>query len=205
MTFIAPIVEGHGEQQAVRRLLARIAKQTAPEVVLRVNEPIRVKSGSFINDLGYFQRYLALAAAKARQQPLGVVLVMLDCDDECPARLGPSLLARAHECATGVEVVVALAYREYETWFMAAASSLRGVCGLAQTATSPQTPEGTRDAKGWLGRQMPNRYDPIAHQLPFTEAFDLQAARTVPSFDRLWRKVAALLQNSEPADEQQRD
>ncbi|MCC6854234.1 MAG: hypothetical protein IT502_18225 [Rubrivivax sp.] len=80
----------------------------------------------------------------------------------------------------------------YETWFVAAAQSLRGVQGLSSGADAPADPEATRDAKGWLGRLMPHRYDPIADQLPFTRAFDLEAARRVPSFDRLCRKSAAI-------------
>ena len=194
MTFIAPIVEGHGEQQAVQRLLRRIANRTRPDAGLHINEPIRVKAGSFLNDAAYFHRYLALAAAKARQRRPGHVLVLLDSEDHCPARLGPDLLARVQAVTAGVGVVVALAYREYETWFMSAAESLRGVEGLDLQACAPEHPEHTRDAKGWLGRLMPHGYDPISHQLAFTHAFDLHAAERVPSFARLCRKIGALVE-----------
>ena len=194
MTFIAPIVEGHGEQQAVQRLLRRIASRAQPGAELRINEPIRVKAGSFLHDAAYFKRYLALAAAKARQQSRGHVLVLLHSEDDCPARLGPDLLARARAIAAGIEVVVALAYREYETWFIAAVESLRGVEGLDLQACAPENPEQTRDAKGWLARLMPHGYDPISHQLAFTRAFDLQAAERVPSFARLCRKIGALIE-----------
>lgn len=37
------------------------------EETLRVNAPIRVKSGSFLRDHGYFRKQAALAAAKAAQ------------------------------------------------------------------------------------------------------------------------------------------
>lgn len=193
MTFIATIVEGHGEQQAVRGLLARIAKQANTNAVVRFNEPIRIKSGSFVNDQRYFEKYIALAAGKARQEINGHVLVLLDCEDDCPARLGPTLLQRARAVATGVNMVVALAHREYETWFMAAAVSLRGVGGLPANLMAPVNPEATRDAKGWLGHQMPYGYDPISHQLAFTSAFDLNAARAIPSFNRLCLKMESLV------------
>ena len=193
MTVVASIVEGHGEQQAVQRLLRRIATDAAPLAQLRVNEPIRVKSGSFVNDSGYFSRYVNLAAAKARQEIAGHVLILLDSEDECPARFGPRLLVQAQAVAPDVNIIVALAYREYETWFMAAVESLRGVEDLSGAAVRPADPEATRNAKGWLGRHMPHGYDPIAHQLAFTNRFDLGAGRTVPSFDRLYRKIAALL------------
>lgn len=193
MTVVASIVEGHGEQQALQRLLYRIATHAVPGSKLRVNEPIRVKAGSFLSDDGYFSRYVALAAAKARQVDDGHVLILLDCEDDCPARLGPSLLARANSVAGGVNVIVALAYREYETWLMAAVESLRGVDGMAAAVARPDNPESTRNAKGWLGRHMPHGYDPISHQLSFTSAFDLGAGRTIASFDRLYRKIAALV------------
>jgi hypothetical protein len=193
VTFIAPIVEGHGEQQAVRRLLLRIASDARAQAVLRINEPIRIKSGSFVNDQAYFNKYMALAAAKARQQPDGHVLVLLDCEDDCPAQLGPQLLARAQSVAADVSTLVVLAHREYETWFMAAVVSLRNLEGMAADVVAPARPEAMRDAKGWLGRQMLYRYDPISHQLAFTNAFDLNAARTIPSFDRLCRKIASIV------------
>jgi hypothetical protein len=193
VTFVAPIVEGHGELQAVKRLLARIAHDAAPGSTLRINEPIRVKSGSFLNDAGYRRKYITLAAAKARQQSRGHVLILLDCEDDCPAELGPRLLAEAVQVAADIPAVVALAYREYETWFLAAATSLSQIEGLPVALVPPPNPEGIRDAKGWLGRQMPHGYDPISHQLPLTAAFDLSAARSIASFDRLYKKLASWL------------
>jgi len=193
VTFIAPIVEGQGEKYAVKRLLGRIAFDASPQAGLRVNEPIRVKAGSFLNDNRYFEKYVTLAASKARHQPDGHVLILLDSEDDLPCRLGPALLARARAVAADVNTVVALAYREYETWFLAAALSLRNVEGLAAQLMRPAHPEAIRDAKGWLGSRMPHGYDPVSHQLALTSKFDLTAARTVASFDRLYRKVAALV------------
>lgn len=191
--LIAPIVEGHGEVRALPRLLRRIAAEAAPAASLQVNEPIRIKSGSFFNDSEYQSNYVALAAAKVRQADAGIVLILLDCEDNCPADLGPKLLRQAQAVTGNVAVVVALASREYETWFMAAVESLRGVHGLSLHANSPADPEATRNAKGWIGSLMPYGYDPITDQLPFTNAFDLAAARRIPSFDRFYRKIAHLV------------
>lgn len=44
MVVLVPIVEGHGEVQAVPALLHRLAQQADQEIVVRVNPPIRVKS-----------------------------------------------------------------------------------------------------------------------------------------------------------------
>ena len=195
MTFIAPIVEGTGETQSIERLLWRIAQAEVPGAALHVNPPIRVKSGSFLNDKRERERHVQLAAAKARQSG-GSVLVLLDCDDDCPALLGPRLLKDITPVAADVPLVVALAHREYETWFVAAVESLRGVEGMPVDVAAPVDPESMRDAKGWLGRHLPHRYDPVTHQLEFTRKFDLQAARRVASFDRLYRKIASLLKAS---------
>ncbi len=188
MVVFVPIVEGHGEVQAVPALLHRLAQQANPTMPVRVNPPIRVKSGSFLNDPDYFRRQVALAAAKAAQTQ-GHVLILLDCEDDCPATLGPDLLRRARSVRADVDVRVFLAYREYETWFIAAADSLRGQAGLPDDLAAPADPERIRDAKGWFSQRMPQPYDPIIHQIDFTRVFDLEQARTNDSFRRLHAHV----------------
>lgn len=195
MRVFVPIVEGHGEQSAIERLLWRVAREADPTATIRVNPPIRVKADAFCNDASVRDRYVALAAAKAREQD-GTVLVLLDSEDECPARLGPDLLVHIGRAVGDVSVLVILAHREYETWFVAAAESLRGEDGLASDSRCPADPEATRDAKGWLSERMAEGYDPVRHQLAFTRRFDLVAARRVASFDRLCRKISDLVASS---------
>ena len=188
--LIVPIVEGHGEVEALPLLIRRIYEEFRPGVFPVVNPPSRVKAGSFLHDKDYFHKYVALAAAKAAQDD-GMVLILLDCEDDCPAMLGPRLLADAQAVRIGIQCVVALAHREYETWFLAAAESLRGCAGLSDQLTAPTNPESIRGAKEWLGREMRVSYDPIIHQVRFTARFDLHQARSVPSFDRLVKKLTA--------------
>lgn len=193
MNFIAPIVEGQGEVLAVPGLLQRVAASVCGGVALRVNQPIRVKSGSFLNDDGYFTKMVALASAKAAQEN-GSVLILLDCDDDCPAVLAPSLLAKALAVRAGIVMAVALAHREYETWFLASANSLRGIAGLPNDLGPPNDPTAIRDAKGWLGQRMLAGYDPIIHQREMTRAFDLTEARTNRSFMHLYTTMQFLLE-----------
>ena len=82
-----------------------------------------------------------------------------------------------------------LASREYETWFVTAAPSLRGRRGFPQDLDSPPEAERIRDAKGWLGARMNVAYDPVIHQLEFTRKFDLEQARANPSFDRFYKRI----------------
>lgn len=191
--YFAPIVEGHGEVYALPALLHRIAEDAGYLGPLRVNAPIRVKADSFLNDESYFARYVALAGAKAVQEG-GVMLLLLDCEEACPGILGPRLLQKAREVRPDVQIVVALAQREYETWFLSAARSLRGLSGLPTDLEPPANPERIRGAKEWLSRHMEGTYDPVVHQLELTRLFDMTDARANASFDRLCRRVRALLE-----------
>ena len=192
MIVFIPIVEGQGEVYAVPALLYRIAQRLRPDVVIRVNPPIRVKASSFLQDTDYFQRQVELACAKAAQSQ-GHVLILLDCEDDCPATVGPTLLQRAQTVRRDVSFVVCLAYREYETWFLTAAQSLQSQSGLASDLKPPPDPERIRGAKEWLSRYMPYPYDPIIHQLDLTRAFDLEEAQMNRSFQRLVNKIRMII------------
>jgi len=193
MRYLASIVEGHGEVAALPALLQRIARLTAFTGHFRVNPPIRVKSGTFLNDHDYFRKYVTLATAKAAELN-GSVLILLDCDDGCPGKLGPDLLQRAHAVRANVDIFVALAYREFETWFVTAAPSLRNMRGLPKDLDPPSAPDAIRDAKGWLSTKMNVPYDPVIHQLEFTRAIDLEQARTNRSFNRLYGRICNFLE-----------
>ena len=192
MAFIAPIVEGHGEVDALPALLHRIGQAIASDRFLQVNPPIRVKSGSFLNRPQELRRFVQLAALKAEAKH-GSVLILLDCDDDCPAQLGPRILKDSQAIRPDIPIFVALAYREYETWLIASAKALSGKAGLPGNLAPPGDLEGLRDAKGWLGKHMPGGYDPISHQLLLTRHMDLDAARSVPSFERLFQHVTRLM------------
>jgi hypothetical protein len=134
-----------------------------------------------------------LASSKAAEMS-GRVLIILDCEDGCPGILGPDLLHRAKTIRSDVTFLVVLASREYETWFITAASSLRGRRGLSQDLDPPSDAEGIRDAKGWLGARMNVSYDPVVHQLEFTRTFDLEQARANRSFDRFYLRIREFLE-----------
>jgi hypothetical protein len=135
---------------------------------------------------------ILLASSKAVERE-GAVLILFDCEDDCPAQLGPKLLREAAEVRGDVRTLVALSYREYETWFLAAVRSLRGLRGLPENLNPPADPEAIRGAKEWLGRQMDGGYDPIIHQAEFSRAIDLEEARTNRSFNRLYNRVCELI------------
>ena len=111
--------------------------------------------------------------------------MLLDADDDCPARLGPHLHQRAVNARPDVPVPVVLANREYEAWFLAAASSLAGLRHFPSMMVGPQDPEAIRGAKEWLTRQRPGLpYKETADQVALSALIDLaEARRNAPSFD----------------------
>jgi hypothetical protein len=89
-----------------------------------------------------------------------------------------------------------MAKKEYEAWFIAAAESLRGHCGLSQGLIADPNPEDIRGAKEWLSRHVPRnrRYSEVTDQRELTRYFDMQAAaRRADSFDKCYREIVRLL------------
>ncbi|RZL92993.1 MAG: DUF4276 family protein [Variovorax sp.] len=175
MTIVVPIVEGDGEVAALPVLLRRLAEWKTPEIPLRISTPIRVYKGRFLNKEEEFRRHLLLAAAKTGDD--GWVLVLLDADDDCPAERGALILERARQMIPHRPVSVVLANREYEAWFIAAASSLDGQRGFSLEAeANPADAESPRNAKGWMARRMPTGYNETTDQPAFSARIDLQLA-----------------------------
>jgi hypothetical protein len=197
MTFIVPIVEGHGEVISLPILLRRIARAEGRWV--EVNEPLRVSSGGILNSPEIQRKFIGTAANKARPKN-GHVLVLLDCDQDmggkrraCPAELGPRLSRDLSIMRPDVNIYVTLAHKEYESWFLASLTSLRGIGGIPDTAMSLSEPEAVRGAKERLSAVMGRKYkhdDEL--QTLFTEKMSLDEARRAPSFDRLYRWVLSV-------------
>ena len=193
MRVVAPIVEGDGEVAALPILLRRIGAWLSPEVPTTIAQPIRVRRDRFLNRDEDFHRHLLLAAAKSGEG--GWILVVLDADDDCPAKLGPQVLERARAIVPHRSVSVVLANREYEAWFLAAARSLHGQRGFTLDCPPRFDPERPRDAKGWLANRMAmGKYREMTDQPAFSANMDLQQAFDLSrSFRKLcseWSKHA---------------
>ncbi|MFC6085990.1 DUF4276 family protein [Sphaerisporangium aureirubrum] len=190
---IASVVEGHGELQAAPVLLRRLAAEIAPNTWVDFPSPYRISRNSLLV-AGGIERVVDLVV-RATTGVSGV-LVLLDADDDCPAGLGPDLLARAQATRPDVPVAVVLPNREFEAWFLAAAVSLAGYQGLAQNLEVPPNPERPRGCKEWLSKHRTDGqpYRPKSDQAGLAATFDLHLARAnSPSFDKLWRDVEYLI------------
>jgi hypothetical protein len=189
---VAPVVEGHGEVDAIRILLQRIWSELLEGEYIEVLPPIRQPKTKLVQQ-GGLERALKLAAAKLSQQRTdlpALVLVLVDADDDCPAELGPVLSQRARATAShAVECVVANV--EYETWFVAAATSLADLLLVGEHETTPVNPEAQRLGKGWVRAHFrAGKYSESVDQARMTHRMDLeQCRRQCPSFKRLCRKL----------------
>lgn len=189
---IAPIVEGHGDQRAIRPLIERVVSEHCPSATVRVARARRIQRDKLIKP-----EALENAVALARHQigsSGGGVLILIDADDDCPRELGPRLLERARGATGGTPVEVVLAEREFEAWALAAARSLRGWRGLPNDLEPPANPQSIRGAKEWLTDRMAGAaaYSPTADQTSLAATISLDEARSASSFDKFCRAVCAL-------------
>ena len=190
---IACIVEGEGDEKAVPILIRRVGERLDPPMYPHVSVVLRWPRSSLVKT-GVLEA--AVETAVRRSGGPCAVLVLIDADDDCPATLGPQLLARAQQTRRDLPVGVVLAKYEYEAWLLAAAASLAGHRQLSADLQSPPNPEAIRGAKGWLEARMPQdrRYSETADQPALTARFDMDLARAnADSFDKCYREIARLL------------
>ena len=106
------------------------------------------------------------------------------------------MLARAKQTRPDMPIAVVLAKREFESWFLTAAESLKNARDLPNDLAAPPNPEEIRDAKGWLSARMPpgRRYAETRDQAALTALFDMTAARRgSDSFNKCSREIHRLL------------
>jgi hypothetical protein len=189
---LACIVEGQGDVQAAPVVIRRIVQGIAPGLALKIH-PFRVPKTKLMKP-GELERAIEIAARRVGKN--GAIFVVQDSDDDNPKILGPELLARARKVRSDRFISVVLAKREFESWFLAAAESLRGHRGLPKDLEAPPDPESIRGAKEWLAARFEprRRYSEPRDQPALAKLFDLlQARRRAPSFDKLYRDVQAVL------------
>lgn len=195
---IACVVEGHGEVESVPLLIRRIAHEFDPELQVMVPHPVRVTKSKLLKP-GELERATELAALKAGGR--GGVLILLDSDEDCPAQLGPELLGRVRLARADLPSSVVLAKREFESWFLASAESLRGNRGLPEGLESPEQPEEVAGAKEWLTNNMlGGTYASTVDQASLTNALDFTLARRAESFDKCYREILFLLETLRARD-----
>ena len=187
---IIPIVEGHGDVAAVPILLRRIA-QSLNVYDAEVGKPIRCSRHRLIKP-GELERAIELAVLKGGSG--GVVLLLIDADNDCPAQLGPKLLTRAKAARPDLSIGVVLAKCEFEAWFLGSLESLRSEYGDSRREGLHREPEDIPGAKEHLSNLLGIPYSEVVDQPAMAFQFDMDTARkSCPSFDKCWRTVQLLL------------
>jgi Domain of unknown function (DUF4276) len=200
--FIGSIVEGETETQCVPAILKRIWYEllAQTEVVVPL-PPARQSRDQLVNDA-----YDTLAAnilkvsmqlqkkLKDKSNDRGVILILLDAEDDCPATLGPRLLVRASSARSDAKIACVLAKRSLENWIVAGAASLQGVNGLLAAAPIPEHAE-EQSGVAWLKKQLATSdrsrsYSKVTDAKIFFRDINLAECRlNSPSFDKLCREL----------------
>lgn len=190
---IYPIVEGHGEVVAVPVLLRRIASELFERHDVEICKPHRLQRGKIVAVTQDLQRAVQLARLKVAGADNGIILVLLDADDDCPADLATALLEKIRQ--PGLRMSVVVAKREFEAWFLAGARSLRRHPRVLDVAEAPDDPESIRGAKEYLKGKILRKpvYSETVDQPSLAACLDLSEARACASFDKLCRDLDRLL------------
>jgi Domain of unknown function (DUF4276) len=190
---IAVIVEGHGEDGAIRPLLERIWYEFLKGDQLDVLRPFRRPQGMLLQEAGLKTTVDAAMIELTRQPPDGfqrLVLILIDSEGKCPENLAPQLLTWGREARTDADIACVMPHPMFETWFVAAASSLAGERGFPADLIAPDDPEGNKLGKGWIKKKLPRKYSETADQPRFAAKIDLTLCRqNSPSFDKLCREL----------------
>ncbi len=202
---IVAIVEGHGEQKAVPKLLWRWFKLNGLHEFHTPDDAINAKGCSKLKAtheagkaLGV-EHYVRLALPA---RPHGI-LIVLDADKECIQRarkrsekLGPELLARARSVAPHVPVGVVVANRSYESWLLASIDEFRKEKVLRKGAGLPQDFDIEKAAgnKRRMSKLLGEPYEETVHMKKLSSCigFSNAASRRSRSFRKLVKELRML-------------
>jgi len=120
MRKVRILVEGHGERDSVPNLATRLGKELDLRNLVWLSPARRIPGISRQQNLSRALR------VQARQPETGAVLILQDSEDECPKQKAPSLTRKISGLDLPFPVASVLAYREYESLFLASAQSLAG-------------------------------------------------------------------------------
>lgn len=189
--MIQPIVEGHGEVEAVPILLRRLVACANLQGIVKINSSIRKQRNKLVD-----KSKLNEVIGSARRQKSDAILIMFDGDDNCPATLGPRVQLWAQEAAGDIPCQVVIPHQEYEAWFLASIVSLQGMRGIKQSVKLHPNPEGVRGVKKQIRERMERgwSYNETIHQPSFSARFSMVAAyRQCRSFRKMMTAFGALL------------
>jgi hypothetical protein len=188
---VVAIVEGHGEDEgAVRRLLERTWYELLTGDFIEII-PWRAKQGQLLK-----KETLATVVEAATiklhetegEETARLLLILIDSEGECPAKSAAKVLDWATQVRSDTSIACVMPNPMFETWFAAAADSLRGKNGLPSDLPKPKDPEAEGIGKGWLKKHLP------VDQPRFVSQMDLNECRSASrSFRKLCKVLSAFI------------
>lgn len=204
---VVVIVEGHGEEEAIRTLLERVWYELLGGDYIEVL-PWRGKQGQLRKKDGLCPVVEAAAIklhATERTDFRRLLLVMIDTEgEECPKTIVAERVACAKEVRSdaATEIACVMPNPMFETWFAAAALSLRGKNGLPNDLPKPADPEGDSLGKAWVKKHLPSKYKETIDQPRFVGHMNLAECRdSSRSFRKLVKELAQRLPAQPPPAE----
>ena len=179
------IVEGHGEVDSLPTLCRRIGSAFIDHSRIRVSRPFRISRDKIVKP-GELER--AVEFLRYRVGEDGLIILLLDADDDCPLKLSRELRSRI---SPDIRLSVVIANREFESWFLAGITSLRGKHGIKKDASFTNDPEAVRDAKSEISKLMIDGrcYGPTRDQSALAKELDIVEAIRARSFRKLKEEI----------------
>jgi hypothetical protein len=198
------IVEGHGEDGAIRTLLHRIWYELLGGDYIEVIT-WRGKQGQLRKKDG-LSRVVEAAAIKlhdtGRTDFRRLLLVMIDTEgEECPKTIAAGRIDWAREVRSdpATEIACVMPNPMFETWFAASADSLRGKNDLPPDLPKPVDPEGNSLGKSWVKKHLPRKYKETVDQPRFVGHMSLAECRhSSRSFRKLVKEIQQRLPTPPP-------
>jgi hypothetical protein len=171
------LVEGDGDTHAVPFLIRKVAQSSGLHDLVPCSNPIKCGEIPKLRKQGQLERFVQYACQ--RNDGDSVVLVV-DCDDDCPVLTSVEFTARVREIAErySKKVGIAFIHKEFETVFLF--SLLELSLKYPEHGWRLNNDDNTRDwstvrgAKGELNRRMKNyAYKETRDQVKFVSAIDV--------------------------------
>lgn len=191
------IVEGHGDQKAVPELIRRVLYEVCGEFGFTLDSsPIRCKDIPYIRRPGILEKFLRYACMRGNCDS---VILLLDCDDDCPVDVAGDFVARAHPIAIEFEKPIAIGFIkcEFESLFLHSIDSIMAAnpppsaYDLHEIENAVDL-ESVRGAKGMFQRAIPTKsYKETRDQSRYVHCLDFQQLR---ASSRSYRHLESMIQ-----------
>jgi len=189
---IVPIVEGDGEVTAVPVLLTKILWQL-PRYDIQVARPKSANGRGNLTKEGGLEKFIRYSW---KERDCGEIVVLLDADKECPLSLAQDLTRRVEAIGVLFPVVIVVAKRMYETWFLASIATIAGHLDLPNDLIPPPNVEDVPNPKAWIEEHFPpgRAYKETQDQEAMTKLMDIDLASSARSFQRMLHAIRQALE-----------